>query len=49
MFECAEDQSVNEDEHFAEIEEISSYQASYAKLNFGGISVDDPFNGNFLY
>lgn len=45
MFELPEEVGNNEDDHFAEIEEISSYQASYAKLNFGSIPVDDPVKG----
>lgn len=49
MFECPEDVSVSDaNDHFAEMEEISSYQANYAKLNFGGIPVDDPIKGELM-
>jgi hypothetical protein len=41
-----EDVSADGDEHFAAIEEISSYQSTYAQLNFGGKKVSDPLKGD---
>lgn len=42
LFELPEDDSVPDDEHFVEIEEIAGYQAAYSQLAFASKKSDDP-------
>lgn len=44
LFELPEDDSVPDDEHFAEIEDISGYQASYSQLVFARKKERDPIS-----
>ncbi|PIK43998.1 Exportin-2 [Apostichopus japonicus] len=45
LFELPEDDSLPDDEHFIEIEDIEGYQTAYSKLAFAGKHETDPFKG----
>jgi len=45
LFELPEDTDAAEDEHFAEIDESSGYQAAYSHLAFSGKDESDPLKG----
>ncbi|GIX92895.1 exportin-2 [Caerostris darwini] len=45
LFELPEDDSIPEDEHFIEVEEMAGYQSAFCQLLFAGKSERDPIDG----
>ncbi|GIX82326.1 exportin-2 [Caerostris extrusa] len=45
LFELPEDDSIPEDEHFIEVEEMPGYQSAFCQLLFAGKSERDPIDG----
>lgn len=45
LFELPEDDTIPDDEHFIEIEDIEGYQTAYSQLAFAGKHETDPFKG----
>ena len=44
QFECPQDDSLPDEEHFIEIEDTPGYQTAYSQLMMAGIKDHDPFN-----
>lgn len=45
LFELPQDESLPDDEHFIEVEDMAGYQTAYSRLVFAGKPEPDPFNG----